>query len=661
MDEVLTGMTGPRVSVVMPVHNAERYLREAIDSILSQTFADFELLVIDDGSTDSSRQIAGSYNDPRMRRLPNERNEGLVATLNRGVALARGEYIAIMHADDVSLPQRLDVQVRFLDAHQAVALIAAKTLLIDSSGNEVGFWPADQSVTSFGQIRATLPRTNCISHPSVMIRREVVLSHRYDERHYATEDYDLWLRLVAEGCRIEKVDEILLKYRVHPASITGKSHDDYKEVRARAKFLTGTIRRGRGRGMNSFHLQVLMALVGDFIKISSNYSKVRLLAIARAICIAVGKVVGSTAPLFFSSRCRAIFFFPFSLEHIGGSERVHADIVAANRHRAPWVILANEWHREVARPVQQAGFSVTDISPRLRNPFTKNLAVGFLAGQINRLKPVLFGGNCEFFYLLLPHLHPQIYCVDIIHAFDVIMNSISLPHVTRINRRIVLAEELRCALASLYRRHQIPEMYAGRIELITYGVEVPAVPPERDLDGLLRVLYVGRGSAEKRVHLVGHIARVLADKGLQVRVSLVGNVLGSVAVGDRPYCTFLGEIHDREMLNQQYKQADLLVITSISEGVSLVKMEAMAFGVVPVATAVGGIPAHIADGETGFLVRPDQEEWALVRDFCTIIEDLVHNRDKLRAVSRLAHLYAKDHFDRSRTVSSLKSLLEDNR
>jgi len=119
----------PKVTVLMPVYNAEKYLKEAIGSILGQSFSDFEFLIINDGSTDSSVKIIKSYDDPRIRFIANEKNLGVIPTLNKGFALAQGEFIARMDADDISLPKRLELQADFMDKHPeagAIGLTANK-------------------------------------------------------------------------------------------------------------------------------------------------------------------------------------------------------------------------------------------------------------------------------------------------------------------------------------------------------------------------------------------------------------------------------------------------------------------------------------------------------------------------------------------------------
>lgn len=649
----------PKVTILMPVYNSESYLREAIDSVLSQSFSDFELLIIDDGSTDNSKLIIDSYEDIRIVKKPNLLNVGIVAALNKGLALARGEYVAIMHADDISLPQRIEIQTQFLDAHPDVSMVAVKAVFVNANGDEIEGWQQDQSTTSYEQIIQLLPKTNCIVHPAVMIRSTIARAFYYSKSQRGTEDYDLWLRLAADNHRIEKIDENLIKYRVHNESITFKTDaevGEYKEIIARYKFLV--MAAAEARKLNIFHYNVLKHLVCDFLRISTNYSKVFFLSVAREIFISLGKPVGAIYQKLFPLRHEVLLFISFSINQIGGAERVHTDIVDCNIQKSPWVVLANECNFETIRPAENVKYRFSNISNLLRNPFTKNLAIGFFAGYINMSKSVAFGGNTEFFYWLVPHLDPDIMCVDFVHGFGCQIEVISLPYISRINRRIIIAEELRNDLALLYRKHGISDRFLDRIHMVNYGIDVPQAPLKIVSKTELDVIYVGRGTAEKRVHLVGRIARLLTEKKVPVTVTLVGDVRESVEAENREFCTFCGPVYDRNALENIYSKADILLITSSTEGLSLVRMEAMAHGVVPIAVAVGPIPGHIKHGITGFLVSPDQSEDDIVREFCQIIESLATNRQLLHQVSSKAYGFACYNFDRVATLHNFSKLFD---
>lgn len=211
----------PKVSILMPVYNGAVYLSEAIQSILDQTFTDFEFLIIDDGSSDDSYSVAASFSDVRIRLIRNNKNLGLVASLNTGLELARGEYIARMDADDISLPDRLSRQVDFMDAHPDVSICGS--WLLAFSGNMLSEW---HSPLSHNKIHARLLFQSALFHPTVLIRMSLIISHqlRYRNDFPYAEDYELWSRSQPYG-RYANIGEILLRYRIHDKSIGSNQYD----------------------------------------------------------------------------------------------------------------------------------------------------------------------------------------------------------------------------------------------------------------------------------------------------------------------------------------------------------------------------------------------------------------------------------------------------
>jgi glycosyltransferase involved in cell wall biosynthesis len=208
----------PRVSVVMSAYNAEKFLREAIDSILAQTFTDFEFIIVDDGSTDRTSQILNSYSDPRIIRNRNERNLGYTPSLNWGVAHARSELIARMDADDISLPDRLALQVDFLERHPSIAVLGTGFQKMDQTGKLTSGEILLPDNPRF--IQWLLAFQNTLCHPTVMFRRSIFLkSGGYDPAFMPAEDYDLWQRLSLEEM-ISNIQKSLLLYRKHDQNIS---------------------------------------------------------------------------------------------------------------------------------------------------------------------------------------------------------------------------------------------------------------------------------------------------------------------------------------------------------------------------------------------------------------------------------------------------------
>jgi glycosyltransferase involved in cell wall biosynthesis len=207
----------PRISVVMPVYNNERYLRTAIESVLSQTFGDFEIIVISESDTSSeSRSIIDSYADGRINHVRNESRLGMIESLNVGLSLAKGEFIARMDADDVCLPNRFALQFEYLNRHPDVGIVGTSCRIVDDSGSTLSI---DMRPGRAVLCRWMLLFGPPISHPSAMARTQVIRQIGGYDPSMICEDYDLWIRAL-EVTEIENMPEILLVRRVHDKSST---------------------------------------------------------------------------------------------------------------------------------------------------------------------------------------------------------------------------------------------------------------------------------------------------------------------------------------------------------------------------------------------------------------------------------------------------------
>lgn len=214
-------MVNPLISVVMAVHNGEQFICEAIDSILRQTFKDFEFIIIDDGSTDSTPALLKEYQnrDPRIYIKKFVQNQGLTICLNAGIQLARGKYIARMDADDISLPYRFEEQIKYLDEHPGVAALGTGFTLVDEVGNHI----KDYIFSIYPEVlKWNLLFSNPISHPSVMLHRSVINEiGGYDPQLRRAQDYDLWWRISFAG-RLGNLKDIHLLLRQHSERVTNK-------------------------------------------------------------------------------------------------------------------------------------------------------------------------------------------------------------------------------------------------------------------------------------------------------------------------------------------------------------------------------------------------------------------------------------------------------
>jgi glycosyltransferase involved in cell wall biosynthesis len=212
----------------MSVYNGEKYLGEAVTSILEQTFTDFEFLIIDDASTDRTPEILQKYKDPRINTIRNPENFGLTKSLNIGLKRAKGEYIARMDADDVSLDHRLETQITFMDAHPEISICGSWMVSIGNNAGSVFSSPLlnDEIITGF-------LFDNTIFHPTVVLRKETIfrLGELYNEQYKQAQDMEFWVRLSNYGVKFANIGEVLLKYRIHETNI-GKTQIENQERNA---------------------------------------------------------------------------------------------------------------------------------------------------------------------------------------------------------------------------------------------------------------------------------------------------------------------------------------------------------------------------------------------------------------------------------------------
>ncbi len=644
-------MPVPLISVLMPVYNGKRFLQQAIDSILGQSFHNFELIVVDDGSTDATPAILARYTDSRLVVIRHESNQGVIAARNSAVCAARGKFFAMMDSDDVSHPERLMYQVEYLKQHPECGVVASRVILVDEEGRSQGRWDDDWNNITSMQIRNFLPRANCIGNSSVMLRADLLRGCGYICQPGVTEDYDLWLRLAADGVCFAKLEKQLLYYRLTPGSLTSQQlgfPSEYQQIRSKKHFLAKSLRQNRwGR----FAWQVTLSLGRDLVRLlakkvfrllTGNWPDdnrdMLALQLSRTplirLIVRLSAFWGAFIPAV--NRSGLFFFFPFF--HTGGAERVHSDIVNCFNSQKPWVVFTK-------KSSSRDFYSLFDQGARLFNlwPICKYLypfSAGIAAGFINRHKqPVVFGSNSLFYALLLPFLKPNVRCIDLVHAFGGGVETYTLPSVTRLDCRVAINQQTRHDLVQQYAESGLDAALAERIVLIPNRVPVPSAIPVKKWNRPLQVLFVGRGSEEKRVHLIGRTARRCMQEGLQVNFMLVGAGADSLDSGDEEYCTVAGHIGDTATLSDIYAAAHLIVITSSREGFPLTVMEGMAQGCVPVCTAVGGIPEHIRHQENGWLLPADDEAVVVSALFEAIVW-LNNDRTLLKRLSLASHNYA---------------------
>jgi len=225
----------PLVTVLIPVRQAGQFLSDALTSIVNQSYRNLEILLVDDGSPDDARDIINKFDDPRIIMLRDGLSLGVTTRLNQGLDLARGKYIARMDADDIAAADRIERQVRFMERNTEVAVVGTAAALIDQHNRVIG--APRRSAFDDLSIKWRLITSNCIVHPATMLRARVVREYRYAADYPVAQDYELWLRLAANGFCLANLPEVLLLNRHHGDAVSTVRRQQQMELSAKALVL----------------------------------------------------------------------------------------------------------------------------------------------------------------------------------------------------------------------------------------------------------------------------------------------------------------------------------------------------------------------------------------------------------------------------------------
>ena len=650
----------PEISVIMPVYNGARFLKEAIDSILCQTFSDFELIILNDASTDDSEKIILTFNDKRIRYFKNLTNLGLIDTLNKGLQESQGSFIARMDQDDISLSTRFQKQLDYLTTNKNVSLVATKLVLIGEKGEDRGFWNDDFDTTSTDEIKTLMPKVNCIGHPTIMAVADVMKKYGYNRSFKNSEDWGLWLTLLSEGYIIAKIDEVLVKYRIHQGGTTvseNKINVSKKIIGFKRKYVLNKIRGFNFKGIDKkvfrywcidFAKYYLPSFYTSIIKyIQTDFSELR-------------KQKKHFYDVFsaFPKDTGSLFFFPFY--HIGGAENVHLDIVNAVKHTKPLILFSSHSGSNTLLKHFKEAAPTLNIDQLLIWPGTRANVIKKLTMACEQNKSmVLFSSNSKFYYEFLKNKPSFTKAIDLIHAFmhehelSISSEGWSLPVVDKLDHRVIINKRTGKDLEKLYKKQNVSNEFLKRIVYIPNFVEVNE-KPLKDNSVAIKLLYVGRGTAEKRVPLLAMIAKQLKQNGSNIEFHFIGDVLNVIPHDLRQFCIIHGEIKDKEKLHQLYSGAHILALASTREGFPLVIMEGMMHALIPISSNVGGISDHVNDSN-GILIN-EIEPFIFCDTFVKEVTKLISDKKRMKELGDNAYEYAVKNFKKENFIKSYKEL-----
>ncbi|GDX62476.1 hypothetical protein LBMAG34_0100 [Candidatus Saccharibacteria bacterium] len=612
------------ISVIMPVYNSEKYLAESIESILKQSYKNFELIIINDGSSDESLNIINKYNKKDKRIVViNQNNRGIVESLNTAIEKSRGKFIARMDSDDICVIDRFKEQVSFLENNNKVGLVAGWVKLIDEDGKDLAHeWAEDRKAQTEEEIKAMMTKTNCVAHPTVMVRTELMKKYKYREQK-GGEDYDLWLRMLSDGVIISKVKKNLLKYRIHDKSITGMSNAKSslkKIINLKNNFLKYQISR---RKWGEIEKNVLKSLRSDYINYYADHSSSKIIKYpskalrksARAYnkskkikpYFAEKKILKEMIPnnLAENDKKNVLFILPWMTT--GGADKVALDIASGLKNEYNWHFITTEPENDNSWSdyFLKVSKNICHISDFIKFQRNKTYFINNYC-KLNNIDRVIISNSISG-YISLPTVKKnikEIKVLDILHGEGGRNDNggapkFMQPYEVFIDKHIVVSEYLKKYLVNTYKNKN------KKITVIHNGVDTNFFKPSSK-EAKNKISWIGRFSEEKNPLLFAKLAQknkkfdfVMAGDGPMYE--LVEQYIKDNQIHN---LNLLGKIKNSKSLIEESRA---IVMTSRMEGLPIVILEAGSMGKPVFVPNVGGIPEYVVKGGNGIMHNNEDE------------------------------------------------------
>ena len=361
--------------------------------------------------------------------------------------------------------------------------------------------------------------------------------------------------------------------------------------------------------------------------------------------IAIGRLLAYLKPL--DKAYETFYFFPFY--HTGGAEKVHALITqATGNNRCIIFFTRKSADDNFYDDFVQSNCTIKNIAAYTDNKwlyFMNLIYRGMISGYINRqtLQPLVFNGQCNFGYKLSPWIKTQVPQIELIHSFNT-FSLIRLPFLPFISKTVMISKLRIEDHLRQYKQLEVPQNFNTKIEYIVNGIQLPQQHFTKSYEVPLQVLYVGRGTGEKRVHFIAKMAAEAANKKLQVQFIFMGDVAGAIPAHLLPYCKLLGSKKDTAEIESVYQQAHVVIITSSTEGFPMVIEEGMAHGCTILSTPVGDVPYHVKQGINGFLFSSVNDEAVIIEEGIGYLTRLCEHKNMLVEMGETNKNYAIEHF-----------------
>ena len=703
---MLSNSEYPLVSIIIPAYNHVSYIRQAIESIINQTFSRWELIIIDDGSVDGTEKIVDEYSDQPNIQILHQENQGLSASLNRGLDLVQGSYFGFLPSDDLFYPEKLDIQVRWLEARPDIAALAGHQTLIDHDGqpltdHHIQNW-FDVSPKGKGDFLLGLLERNFVSAPSVLIRTEILRNlEGFDPDCIFMQDYDLWFRLL-KNYEMRVLPEPVIYYRWHGGNLTYKATPATEAERARVlrkaaellepEEIFPVLRKDRrpeviARCRTRLHEQICRNRPINLEEIQAVFDKK-----LRRIWENNKHHEKNTNSI--SSRisvpCRSCASIGILLEvsslHKGGLEQVVHDLALgfANRnHRV--VVVCTEAGGDTADLLNRSGHVALEILPTQdKEAAYKQILARYKVDVVNAHYST-FGTR-----LAAKSNIPVVAVIHNIYAWlsDDILSEFRTVD-PFVSHYIAVSDDVASFLKGRFRIDE------RKVSVIPNGLDlhlwsdkrkgISSPKESREALGLSQDDYVFLTVASiYRVKGQDRIVRIFSEllkSCPNARAILVGQVV------DQQFNDFLNHLIKEEDLKDKiillpsgadlpscYALADAFVLPSVIEGWSLAMLEAMFWGLPIIMPNIAGARTIMQNWSIGALIRPPFEElcdldmdffdrYTMMTDDPTLSElldtmrDFCQNREKWREKGSIGTEVVKHEFNLDRTVSTYENLL----
>ena len=373
--------------------------------------------------------------------------------------------------------------------------------------------------------------------------------------------------------------------------------------------------------------------------------------------VALGKLCGKLFPL--STKHRIFLFFPNA--DIGGSPKVNIDITNCIKSLSPIIIFSKKPKNNLfLERFQQTSAKMIDLHRCLDNKiyhFVNIFYRGVIASWIHRQpEAAVLGGECIFFYKIVPHLQKRIRKVEVCHL-DTWLNY-SIGFAKYINVRVFSTEQLKRDVETQYNQSNFSQEYFKKLYFIENTINIPSFSATNN--DVLQIVFIGRGSPQKRVHLAASIAKEAHEKKLPVHFSFIGDVDNVINIYEYPFAVFHGNVKDKALLEKIYDESDVLIMTSLFEGLPIVVMEMMARGKAIITTAVNGLPDYIQHNKNGFLIRATHED-EIIAEGVSYIENIVNNPFLKTTLGMMSRKIAIEKFSYQKFCFEYENVLHLNR